>query len=80
LNNGRSGDCPETVCIPLRTPNLLGFRRNERERIGDGECASNDTLRSLIETFSIGVYRRLKIFLAWSSCSAGVLEENQPPM
>jgi hypothetical protein len=38
-------------------------RKPVAERKLDGECASNDTFRNFIETFSIGVHRRLNPFL-----------------
>jgi hypothetical protein len=51
------------------------FKESEAERIGEGESASNDTLTNVIETFAIGVHRRVRFFPA-----ADVSDESQPPM
>jgi hypothetical protein len=47
------------------------FKEPGAERIGDGERASNDTLRNFIETFAVGVHRRLSFFLAWGPYRGG---------
>jgi hypothetical protein len=39
------------------------FKESGIGRIGDDECASNEAFRNFIATSSIGVYRRLNLFL-----------------